>query len=655
MHSAIKVAGAALLLIGSAFGLRAETAKNPPDARFTDHGAPAPVSLARGAAATLDGDGRRVLLVWQTDIGKLLSIDVETGAARQFAMPDFPPGGGSFGVLQSRRGLWYTHAGPWAKPGRLYEFDPKTMTFTFSFETKGTYAMAFHEDRDGVIWLALYPDAQLISYDPATRKVVDHGSLNSEKWPQYPRVGLARDAAGWIYTVIGFTRCQILGYNPATGERKAYIPESERGQAKNDAVSMGQVFLGEDGKAYARTVTTSGMKWYQLSGGEATALAQAPTVKPVPERAHGCWGQFPDFPDGSNVTKLDVPYKRLTVRDADGTERRLTFDYDAPGALMMNVFTGPGGEIYGSTAYPRFVFRFDPATGTYFLHPDTNAGGHWNSWVTRGDKLYGAFYPWGMIREIDTSRPWARGASADFEPADYGKSVKGDPHIHRPNVLLAHPDGIHLVMGGTPDYGHTGGGLLIWNLETNRTELLTHEQLIKHQNTVALAALPDGNLVGATSVSPGTGGERLASVPEIYIFDWKERKILWHQPLPEIKGNEFTSFDLLTGPDGLVYLLDGGSSALRVFDPARREMVRTIALGQYGKPAGSAGNGVMIRGDAGEFYLLFDKSLVKFDPVTGSHEKLADLPVTPRGSLALHDGRLYFASGSHLWSFRLQP
>lgn len=623
--------------------------------RFIDHGPPAPMAVSRGAVATLDGDGRRVVLAWQTDIGKLLVIDAESGAARQFAMPDYPEGASGFGVFQSRRGLFYTHAGPWEKPGRLYEFDPRTMTFTHSFETKGTYDMSFHKDRYGVIWLALYPDAQLISYDPVTRKVTDHGKMNTEKWPQYPRSGLARDETGWVYTVIGFTRCQILGYNPATGERRSYIPENERGQAMNDAESMGRVFLGEDGKAYAQTKTTAGFKWFQLTGGEATALADAPTVKPVPDRAHGTWGNFLDFPDGSSVTNLNVPYKRMTVRDANGTERRLNFDYEAPGSLVLNAFNGPGGELYGSTAYPSFIIRFDPATGRYFPHPDTNAGGRWNSWVTRGDKLYGAFYPWGMIREIDTTRPWAQGAQADLQPADYGKSVKADPHIHRPNVLLQHPDGVHLVMGGTPTYGHTGGGMIIWNVETDQSQLLKQEDLLKNHSTVALVALSDGNLIGATSASPGTGEERLASAPEIYLFDWKTRRIAWHQPLPPIHGKECISSNLLTGPDGMVYLLDGGSAVLRVFDPAQRAMARTIELGQYGKPAGSAGNGVMIHGTGGKFFLLFDKSLVAFDPATGSHEKLADLPVTPRGSIALHDCRLNFASGSHFWSFRLDP
>ena len=47
-------------------------------------------------------------------------------------------------------------------------------------------------------------------------------------------------------------------------------------------------------------------------------------------------------------------------------------------------------------------------------------------------------------------------------------------------------------------------------------------------------------------------------------------------------------------------------------------------------PAATAGNGVMIHGTGGKFFLLFDRSLVAFDPATGSHEKLADLPVEPR-------------------------
>ena len=35
--------------------------------------------------------------------------------------------------------------------------------------------------------LATYPDARIVSYNPATDTYTDHGTLNEEEWPQYPR------------------------------------------------------------------------------------------------------------------------------------------------------------------------------------------------------------------------------------------------------------------------------------------------------------------------------------------------------------------------------------------------------------------------------------------------------------------------------------
>ncbi len=62
---------------------------------FQLHGVATPVSNHRGTVATVDGDGRNVVLVWLFDYRggyALLLIDAETGKSEEFPVP-FPPGG----------------------------------------------------------------------------------------------------------------------------------------------------------------------------------------------------------------------------------------------------------------------------------------------------------------------------------------------------------------------------------------------------------------------------------------------------------------------------------------------------------------------------------------------------------------------------------
>ena len=86
------------------------------DSRLTDHGVPAPVSLSRGSVATTDAEGKRILLILQSDIRKLLVVGIDSGVSRQFDLPEVPyaeRGGGSFGFLYARNGVLYGHLGPW--------------------------------------------------------------------------------------------------------------------------------------------------------------------------------------------------------------------------------------------------------------------------------------------------------------------------------------------------------------------------------------------------------------------------------------------------------------------------------------------------------------------------------------------------------------
>src|SRR5512136_2740562 len=98
---------------------------------FLHHGVATPVSNHRGTVATVDGQGRDIVLVWLFDLRggyALLLIDAETGKSEEYPMP-FPPGGDCpYSSILSSRNRFYTHFN-----SHFVEFDPAKPGFTFHF------------------------------------------------------------------------------------------------------------------------------------------------------------------------------------------------------------------------------------------------------------------------------------------------------------------------------------------------------------------------------------------------------------------------------------------------------------------------------------------------------------------------------------------
>jgi sugar lactone lactonase YvrE len=601
---------------------------------FVDHGVAAPASRSRGAAATVDGEGNRVVLIWLADhrsCRSLLIVDATTGEAEQLEVPveraDSP-----FSVLLSSDNKWYSLFG-----SRVFQFDPATRQFTFVGDTPYGMAMGTCEDTDGVIWFGLYPNADLVSFDPKTEELTNYGPMNKENWPQYPSY-MARDSEGWVYMGIGSTRTQVVAFNPETKEIKPLIPEDKRAQGAGALV-----YMGADGLVY-----TSVKDWgkYSVSGGVVTPC-EGELGPRLPMKTGSQESVFRGFPDGSQLVKLDVPERQMTIQDADGTKRDLQFEYESDGSGILSVQAGPDGAIYGSTGHPLRVYRYDPATGQLTDHGLGDHNGHLNAMAVQRDRLYGAMYGHGVLFEYDVRKPWADTDKDNPNPRELARS---QPDINRPHALLAHPDGRHVIMGGTPGYGLTGGGLHIFDLEEGQGTVIPHTDLVPNQGTNCLVALPDGNLLGGTTTMPGTGGEQLATEAELFIFDWAQRKVVWREVvLPE----RARFMDLIVAPNGLVYGI-AVDSTFFVFDPATRQVFHQESLKElYGHVAGSQAPRVMALGDDGNIYVVFVNCIVRLNPETYAHEKVGDLPVSAGAGVALVKGRLYFATNSHLCSYGL--
>jgi len=600
---------------------------------YLHHGVATPVSNHRGTVATVDGDGMNVVLVWLFDHRggyAILMIDAASGEAEEIPMP-FPPGGDCpYASILSSGNKFYTHFN-----GYFTEFDPAKRAFTFHQQTTPQMAMGMTEDDNGVIWSVTYPNSGVVSFDPKTQTLTDFGAVYAQNWRQYQRY-VAADDAGWVYFGIGSTASQIIAFDPATKTATPIVPEELR------VKGSGYVVRDLDGKVYGHSGSDD--HWYALYRGVATAIDK-PTVnaKPIISSSQGLFHTA--FPDGKVLRTCDTVERVLEVEDpATGTVAKHTFDYTSEGAHIMGIATAPGGTICGGTAFPMRFFSYDPGADTWV---NRASYGQWNTVARQDDHFLVGGYGGGFLLDWDPAKPWVPTVkgSAEGNPRFLTDCT---PTIHRPHDLLAHPDGKTAILAGTPGYGYTGGGLLFWDRSTGEHTLVEHTELLPEHSTLSLAALPGNLIVGGTTTGAGTGGEQKAEVAELYLLDLATRAIVWHSPV--IPGaSSYT--DLYATSEGVVYGV-ADQRHFFVFDPKTRTLIHQSDTSEpFGATISHQGPRVFVPGPDGTLYMLFQKGVAQVDTASHLITMLAEspVPIGPGGDYL--DGRIYFGSGSHLYSY----
>jgi len=224
------------------------------------------------------------------------------------------------------------------------------------------------------------------------------------------------------------------------------------------------------------------------------------------------------------------------------------------------------------------------------------------------------------------------------------------PVIYRPHRVLAHPDGRTVLMGGTPDYGYTGGGLLVYDIASQEHVLLTDSQVVENQSTMSLTALKNGKVLGGTTIAPGTGGERKASLAELYLVNVQTKQLEWREPV--IPGVQ-TYSDLTTRADGKVYGI-ADYKLFFVFDPeTRRVIYQKDVSADLGRTVGEQSPRIFVQGTGEDLYLIFHQAIAKVDHDSYQLTLLARTPQPIRAGGHYLDHRIYYISGSHLYSYAL--
>jgi hypothetical protein len=603
---------------------------------FRLHGVATPISNHRGVVATVDGRGRPVALAWLFDHRggyEILLVDAETGQSEEFPVP-FPPGGDCpYASILSSSNKYYSHFNSY-----FSEFDPAKRAFTFWRQTAPQMAMSMTEDDQGRIWSATYPQSGVVSFDPKTRTLRDYGHVYPQNWNEYPR-SIATDDAGWVYFGVGSTKSQIVVLNPETGKATPAVPEDQRGHG------YGYVYRSLDGKVYGQALREQKDNWMMFHKGKATAIGAHTQPNPKPYIAGGSNFFHREFPGGLRLKAYDLVDRILIVENpATKAEKKFKFDYSTEGAIFISLAAAPDNTICGGTAFPFHFFRYDPIKDEW---TNRAAYGQYNTLGRQGPLFYMGCYGGGFLLEYDPAKPWI-GTEKGNNNSNPLYLVGAAPDINRPHRLVCHPDGRTIILGGTPAYGLTGGGLLFWDRQTKQSVLLTHQNLIPEQSTISLAPLPKGRLLGGSTTAPGTGGEKKSEEAELYILDMAGKKIEWHKPvLPGVQ--EYT--DLCIGPDGLAYGF-ADRTKFFVFDPIRREILhKEQTETAFGKTVYQQGPRVFVRGPNEEIYILFVKGIAQVDPKTHKIRMLAESPVSVDHGGDYLDGRIYFASGSRVCSY----
>ncbi len=365
---------------------------------FVDHGIGAEIAELRSMVPTVTEAGETLLIASPTDSGErgyLLVTDMESGETTQHFCPEGVRQFDPFGALLHSNGKHYHTQGP-----ILLEFDPAAGEFTFHGRpsTRTSPYLCFTEGLDGTVWAGGVYNTGLISYDPQTREMTDHGRMDeTEKYLSH----LAEDDAGWIYCGIGTSRSNIVAYHPETEERRSLIDEELR------AVGTGYVEPLADGSVYGRIGEDHHL---HLHDGVATPIenrAECGERRDVRDLHYG--SKERELPDGREVRRYDLWERAIVVHDPETAETKTyTFDYESGGANITSLGPGPDGTVYGSTSHPMHLFTLDSETGDLSNNgpiPQVG-GGNFCAISSLGDLVFGVQYAAGQLWQYDTTQPW---------------------------------------------------------------------------------------------------------------------------------------------------------------------------------------------------------------------------------------------------------
>jgi len=546
----------------------------------------------------------------------LVQVDPDTGEARQFNAPEGP-------------GAWALIAGPdeniylgtW-DGGLILRFDPRQPDKGIEVVGKPSpteeYLWQYDTGKDGKLYACTYPQAKLASFDPKTRAMEDLGRMHPTE--MYSR-SLAVGPNGKVYVGIGPERGDLVVFDPATKTSRSLLTTEVRAASGwSNAGGFVGVSRRTDGNVYAEF----GTNLMRLDDEVLTRVTTAPERPKMKLR------------DGRVITSFGRGH--FAVQDpANGKIVERTFKYAGNGDYIFVVGVGPSNCVYGSTAMPLEVFRFDPQTSQSEALGDM-PGGEVYSMIAEEQKLYLCYYGGSVMNLYDPAKPfWKFGTGADCNPVSFGGV--GDGHL-RPRAMIRGPGGL-LYIGSEPPYGQLGGALGVWDPQQNKT-IENYRHIVTNQSIVSLAWDARSGLIFGGSANVAGGGTRpTEKEAKFFAFDPKQKEKVFEATL--VPGA--TKYPATLTVNGKVFTTVG--SQLIEFDTLAMKVVKTIPL------PGSQIEISLGHDQRGRLVGLTTKGVYVYDPAKSELVHTATSPVPVNCGFALVNNAVYFGSKAQLWRYSL--
>ena len=607
--------GALILWLSvSLVGLAAESARSGLG-RFESLGIPVRVGGLMGCIVGPNGrSGEALYFNFNQLSGKLflVQVDPKTGEAKQFNAPE-GPGAWAFIVGPDEK----IYLGTWSG-ALILRFDPNQPERGIEVVGKPSatedYLWQYDIGKDRKLYACTYPQAKLVSFDPKSGAMEDLGRMHPTE--MYAR-SLAVGPNGKVYAGIGTEKGDLVAYDPAIKAYRSILPDSLRAPSGATGVS---VWRAADGQAYAQI----GSKQARLDDEQVVVVESASRKAPMKLR------------DGREVISFERgKFAVKDPRSGQGIER--TFKYAGNGDHIFTLGVGPSNCVYGSTAMPLEVFRYDPAAHRS-EHLGHMPGGEVYSMIEHQRKLYLCYYGGSVMNLYDPAKSfWKFGTGADCNPVSFGGV--GDGHL-RPRAMIRGPDGL-IYVGSEPPYGQLGGALAVWDPLQNRT-VENYRNLVTNQSIVSLAWEPESRLIFGGSGNFGGGGTRPSEKEaKFFAFDLKAKRKVFETAL--VPGA--VKYSASYAAHGKVFTTVGDK--LLVFDPRAMKVRQTIAL------PGTQVDISLGRHRSGKLVGLTAKAVYVIDPDKSEVVHTADAPVAMNCGFALVDDAVYFGAKAELWRYSL--
>ncbi len=593
--------------------------------------------MKAGLMGTLVGpgpteDSERIYVNFRQDGGKLflVAIDPETGDTEQFASP---VGTGAWGFIVGPDNKIYlgTHEGPApGDSGQVLVFDPthpeKAIEIVGRPAASESYLWMYTIGVDKKLYACTFPGAKIVSYDPATGEMADHGAMDPTQ--KYTR-NIVTGPDGMIYVGVGYGRANVVRFNPETGEHLAILPEQYRNHEKQTFAS---VQLGVDGQVYISSSTMVPDESGNLVPKAAILVPEGDGVREVTERPEIV--AYTTLKDGRRVSDVGID-GTYTLVSPDGTSKTYQFTYEGAGSGIFMVDNGPLGRIYGGTAMPNELFYHDPASGA-LENPGnaTETGGEIYSMLDHHGTLYLCAYPGSFLSKWDPTQAWDYGRKATNNPRGFGPLGPG--HL-RPRAMIHGPDE-KIYIGSYPEYGRLGGSLGVWDPAEDKL-LENHPQLIENQSIVALVYDPTSGLVfGGSSIAGGGGSTPTETEAKFFAFDPTTKSLKFARTV--VAGDR--AIRSLCRVENTIYGVSG-EDMLFVYDIKSDTVIHTGDL-----DVGNVLDVSLRPWKDGNLYGLSSSKVFRLDPKTYAAEVLAEYPGRIYCGFAIDDKGIYFGEAAEL-------